>query len=638
MISEMGFVFIVLAVTTVCFVIPRFRSDLVAVCSLLALTVTGLLTVPEALAGFSNSVVIMIAALFVVGEGIFQTGLAQRAGQVLAKLTGNSEFRLMFLMMVLVALLGAFMSNTGTVAILMPIVVSLCLQMRMHPSKVLMSLAFLSSMGGTLTLIGTAPNLIASEILQEYGYGALSFFDFTGIGVIVLAVGFAFLYGVGRKWLDRPIGGTDTKSDRFDGSVLLDEYEASVYVHALRIPTAHSVNGRALKELRWPERYGVTILEVLRRDAAGGRFRFPARPGFHKMTAGPHLRLQEGDVIIAYGKRSDVERLAEVESLAVIHANGSIDSGGPAVASDANDAGGIKAHWLRPENARLAEVILTPRSRLINRTIHEVGFREKYGLTVLAIMPAQKAPKLPSPGEKLHYGDSLLVHGKWKDIDLLAGEKSDTVVLRHAPTSEAEKADPVRQWIAAFILLGMIVTLAFEWLPTVVATIAAAILMLLSGCIRQTDHAYRSIHWQTVILIACMLPLATALDKTGGVSFFAESLVTGLGSFGPLVVMVGLYAVTSLLGLFISNTATAVLPLPVAVMTAEQLAVSPLPLVMAVAYSASMSFATPVSTPPNAMVMAAGKYRFFDFVKVGLPLQVIVGVTIILLLPLFFPF
>ncbi|WP_158318634.1 SLC13 family permease [Halalkalibacter akibai] len=290
------------------------------------------------------------------------------------------------------------------------------------------------------------------------------------------------------------------------------------------------------------------------------------------------------------------------------------------------------------EQGHLAEVILTPRSRLLNQTITQVQFREKYGLTVLAMKHQFKEAIKTKANEKLLYGDSILVHGKWKDINLLSAEKNDTVVLKSAAEETDLAHQTNRSLIAGIILIGMLLFMVFEWLPAVVSIVIAAVLMIFTGCVRQTDQAYSSINWQTVILIACMLPMATALENTGGVTFMSEGLISMLGGVGPIAVLIGLYAITSAFSQFISNTATAVLLFPVAILTAEQMSVSPVPMVMAVAFSASMAFATPVATPPNAMVMAAGKYTFLDFVRVGIPLQILIAIVAVLLLPLFFPF
>ena len=266
MISDMQLVFLILIVTTICFLVPRFRADLVSVSALLALLLTGLITVPEAFAGFSNSVVIMVAALFIVGEGVFQSGLAQKAGDLLVRQSRNSEWKLTIFMLILVAVLSGFISNTGTVAILLPVVASLCRQMHIHPGKLLIPLAFASSMGGALTLIGTAPNLIASQSLAEAGYGELTFFSFAPIGLMMLATGIIYLWFVGRRLLDKPVEKESGKASTFDAAELIEQYGAADYVFSIKIPSGSELIGQAVKELHMPRKYNIRLLEVIKKE------------------------------------------------------------------------------------------------------------------------------------------------------------------------------------------------------------------------------------------------------------------------------------------------------------------------------------------------------------------------------------
>jgi len=578
---------------------------------------TGVLTVSEALSGFSSTVVIMLAALFIVGEGIFQTGLAAKAGNLLVRVTGNSEFKMLVFVKLKVAALGCFISNTGTVAILMPVVVSLCRKMHVHPGKLLMPLAFGASMGGALTLIGTAPNLLARDALINHGYPGLSFFDFTPVGLIILFTGIAYMWLIGRRLLDKPYDAKLKVADTINVSELLRQYQIDEKLHYIQVPNDHEIVGKRLEELKWPSLYHVTVLEVQKKEETK-MFPFPSKASFIQVVAEPAYVLEAGDMLLLYADDASMQRLLQEMDLEVI----------------SRDL--VEGLHIKEEN--IAEVILTPQSRLINRTLKDIHFRDKYGLTVLAIKHQYQNPKRSSVSDKLRYGDAMLVYGKWENIDLLASEKSDLVVISRKMTAPETPVKPLRAFLASGILLGMMVMLVLEWIPAVITVLIAGLLMILTGSIRSADQAYRSVSWNIVILIACMLPMATALENTGGVAFIADAITSALGEAGPVAVMAGLYLVTSLFGLFISNTATAVLFLPVAILAGQEIGVSPLPLVMAVTYAASMSFATPVSTPPNAMVMAAGKYSFLDFMKVGIPLQLIIGLVVILVLPLFFPF
>ena len=617
MFSEMQLVFIILLVTTVSFAVPKFRSDLVALCSLLALFLTGLISLPEALAGFSSTVVVMLAVLFVVGEGISQTGLAGKAGSFLVKVTGNSEYRMLFFVILLVAMLGSFISNTGTVAILMPVVVSLCMKMDIHPGKLLMPLAFGASMGGTLTLIGTAPNLLARDALISQGFQGLSFFDFTPIGLIIVLTGILYMWLIGRRLLDKPYEEKSKVADSMNVSELLYQYNIDDNLHYVKVPMEHPIVGKTLKELKWPSQYNVTVLKA-RRDSNSRAPSFLVGSDTSVILAEPSYTLEGDDILLLYAKPSSLLRFLEELHLET-------------VCRDEVDG-------LPIQDPNIAEVILTPQSKFINQSLRDILFRDKYGLTVLAIKRRYQNAKLPSSQDKLHYGDAMLVYGKWKNIDMLAKERSDLVVIRHETTAPETPFNPIRALLAGIILLCMIVMLVVEIIPAVVTVIIAGLFMVLTGSVGNTEQAYRSINWNIVFLIACMLPMATALENTGGVAFLADNITGTLGEMGPVAVMIGLYLLTSLFGIFISNTATAVLFLPVAILAARELGVSPLPFVMAVTYASSMSFSTPVSTPPNAMVMVAGKYSFFDYMKVGIPLQILVGVVVLAVLPIFFPF
>ena len=617
MFGEMELVFLILLATTVCFALPKFRSDLVALCSLLALFLTGVINVSEALAGFSSTVVVMLAVLFIVGEGVSQTGLAGKAGNLLVKITGNSEFKMLVFVKLMVAILGCFISNTGTVAILMPVVVSLSMKMNIHPGKLLMPLAFGASMGGALTLIGTAPNLLARDALINHGFPGLSFFDFTAVGLIILGTGILYMWFIGRKLLDKPYEKKSKIADTINVSELLCQYNIDENLHHVQVPVGHGIVGKTLKELKWSSRFNVTVLKVRKKTAAKA-LAFLSGSGFSQVLAEPSYMLEAEDILLLYADNTSLQGFLEETKLEIISRD--------------------LVEGLHIQDENIAEVILTPQSNLVNQSLRDINFRDKYGLTVLAIKCRYQKARLPLGEDKLQYGDAMLVYGKWKDIDLLAKEKSDLVVICHETTAPETAFKPICAILAGAVLLYMIVMLVFEWIPAVMTVIIAGLLMILTRSVRNTDQAYRAVNWNIVILIACMLPMATALENTGGVAFIADGITNALGDAGPIAVMAGLYIMTSIFGVFISNTATAVLFLPVAILAAQEVGVSPLPFVMAVTYASSMSFSTPVSTPPNAMVMVAGKYKFLDYMKVGIPLQLIVGLVVILVLPLFFPF
>ena len=482
MFSDMQLVFVILLATTVCFAIPKFRSDLVALCSLLALFLSGVINVSEALAGFSSTVVIMLAVLFIVGEGISQTGLAGKAGSLLVRLTGNSEFKLLLFVQLMVALLGSFISNTGTVAILMPVVVSLSMKLNIHPGKLLMPLAFGASMGGTLTLIGTAPNLLARDALINHGFPGLSFFDFTPVGLIILFTGIIYMWFVGRKLLDKPYEKKSKVADTVNVSELLRQYRIDESLHYVQVPAGNGIVGKTLKELMWPSKFNVTVLKMRKKAASKPLSFIPglSGTGFTQMLAEPAHALEAEDILLLYADAASLKRLLE-------------DTGLAALSRDA-----VEDLHIQDEN--IAEVILTPQSNLTNQSIKDIRFREKYGLTVMSIKRRNQSAKLPSAKDEFQYGDAMLVYGKWKDLDLLAKETSDLVVIRRE-TAEPETAfKPIKAILAGAVLLWMIVFLVFEWIPAVMTIIIAGLFMILTRSVRNTDQAYRAVNWNIVIL------------------------------------------------------------------------------------------------------------------------------------------
>lgn len=608
--------FAILLITTIFFMIGKFRADLVAMCSLLALVLTGIITTNEALAGFSNSIVIMIAGLFIVGAGIFRTGLARTAGNYLLKFAGDSEVKLLLLLMVLVATLSAFMSNTGTVAVLMPVVISLALGMKKSPALFLMPLAFASSLGGVLTLIGTPPNLIVSQILADNGYERLAFFDFTPVGVVALFTGILFLMTVGKRLLPKGDPKEEFRSQRNTSATqLADFFHISDQLYRVKVQPLSAMIGKKLADLKLPMEYRVSVIHIERRNGEKALL-----AGVQKIAATSQTIIKENDVLYVQGTSENVEQFKKDYFLRTNKEE---------QASPAN---------LVSKEFGVAEVLLTPHSSFINSTIADLHFREKYNLNILGINRKGKFQLKNWAKQTLKFGDALLVQGKWTDLELLAKETDDVVVLGQTKEQASMAAASGKAPIAGAIMLGMLVMMTFEIVPAVTAVLIAAVLMILTGCLRNMEDAYGKINWESVVLIAAMLPMATALEKTGGVLFLSELIIQSLGGYGPIALMAGFYFMTMLFSQFISNTATAVLFAPIAITTAINVGASPYPFLMAVTVAASMAFATPVASPTNALVMTAGGYKFSDFVKVGVPLQIVIWIVMMVTIPYFFPF
>lgn len=610
----------ILIIAAIFFMSGKVRSDLVAICSLLLLLIFHILTPEEGLSGFSNSVVIMMIGLFVVGGAIFQTGLAKMISGRLLKLSGKSELRLFLLVMLATAFIGAFVSNTGTVALMLPIVVSMAASAGANVRRLLMPLAFASSMGGMMTLIGTPPNLIIQDALIGAGYEPLSFFSFLPVGLVCLAVGILVLLPATKWFLSGKMADDSRVASRGKSlTQLTREYDLTGNLFRLRVEDGSPVVGRSIAQLDMRREHGVNILEIRREKSHQG-------PLLHSVTQlyTPDTVLEADDILYVSGDRERVARMASLLHLRLM--------------GDENVA--HKGEGLAFYDLGIAEIVLMPSSRMINRTVKEVDFRRSFHVNVLAIRRKKEYIRQHIGSEKMHSGDVLLVQGSWEDIARLSKEEDNWVVLGQ-PLDEAAKVTlDYKAPLAAAIMVLMVAMMVFDFFPVepVTAVMIAAVLMVLTGCLRSVEAAYKTINWETIVLFGAMLPMSLALEKTGVSRLLSDALVSGIGGYGPIVLLAGIYFTTSLMTMFISNTVTAVLMAPIALQSAVHAGVNPVPFLFAVTVGASMCFASPFSTPPNALVMPAGQYSFADYIKVGLPLQIIMGLVMVAVLPLLFPF
>ena len=613
---------IILGVSAILFVQGRIRSDIVALCSLLCLMVFGILGPEQALSGFSNSIVVMMVGLFVVGGAIFRTGLAKMIGGRIVKMAGKSELRLLVLTMLVTAGIGAFVSNTGTVALMLPILVSLAADGGIQTRRLLMPMAFASSMGGMLPLIGTPPNLVVNNQLQEAGLEGLGFFSFTPIGIVCIVTGVLALNPLSRKFLGERGEEPQYEAKGKSLSQLIDEYQIIGNLYRLRVLEDSELTEHPLHDLHIPDRYHVNIVEVRRRHS--GRHSFLQTVS--QTMAGSDTRVKKADVIYVMGEFEDVDRFARDFGAVMINRK------------TPEDTDSMLRSKLKFDEIGIAEMLLMRNSDLINTPVKASGLRAKYGGNILAIQRDNHYLFHNLKDVKLQYGATLLIQGTWADIARLSEKTFEWVVVGQ-PLAEASKVTLTHKApLAAGIMILMIVAMVFNWVPAVAAVLIAAVLMVLCGCLRNVQEAYKTINWESIVLIAAMLPMSLALEKTGASEAISHGLVAGLGGFGSMALLAGIYFTASLLTMFISNTATAVLLAPIAVQSAVSMGISPYPLLLAVSVGTSMCFASPFSTPPNALVMPVGKYTFMDYVKVGVPLQVIMGLVMVVVIPLFFPF
>lgn len=599
---------IILALSAILFVSGKMRSDLVAVCSALALVLTGVLTPEEALAGFSSPIVIMMTGLFVVGGGIFSTGLAKRIGTGILGLAGTSETRLFILLMLTTAVVGAFVSNTGTVALMLPIVVSMARGAGLSPSRFLMPLAFAGSMGGMLTLIGTPPNLIVRDALVGAGYEPLGFFSFTPIGIVCIVVGTVLLLPLSRRFLKGRIASASTRSGK-SLQQLTEEYKLAQDLHCLQISENSSMVGHTLKELDVRRHYGITILEVRRSSLQGKALR-----KLEQFAMG-NERLIVGDVLYATGTVEQIDHFASELQLSEVE-------------TSRNEGGGTLNFY----DVGMAEILVLPASTLVGQTVEQTGFRSTYGLNVLGIRRHTSYLLDDLKDQRIHASDIVLVQGRWSNITKLNGRDGQEWVILGQPLEQAAKVTlDYKAPLAALIMVLMVVLMAFDFIPIapVTAVMLAAVAMIFTGCLRSVEAALKTINWESIILFGAMLPMSTALEKTGSSQLISQSLVDVVGGHGGMLLIACVYVVTSLMTFFISNTVTAVLMAPIALQAAQAEGLNAVPVLLAVTVAASMCFASPFSTPPNALVMSAGGYKPIDYIKVGLPLQVVIGIVMV---------
>ena len=590
------------------FIIGKPRMDVVALLVLVALPLTGVLDLQQTLAGFSDANVILIAALFVIGDGLVRTGIAYRLGDWLVAKAGSSETRLLILLMLAVAGLGSVMSSTGVVAIFIPVVLGVAARLRIAPARLMMPLAFAGLISGMLTLVATPPNLVVHAELRRAGLDGFGLFDLTPIGLAVLVLGIGYML-IARRWLVRIEAGGNAEPPRLTLADLAERYRLSERERRLQVRVDSPLANQVLNELQLRRDHGINVIAIERRQ----------RLRTLLLMASGNTLLEPGDVLLVDIASPTIGLLGSYQALGLEpmplpHSYFSLHS-----------------HELG-----LAEVALPPESQLPGKTIQELGFRSRHKLNVVGLRRQGQALGGVLVDEKLKASDTLLVAGAWRDIHRLQGLSRDFLVLS-LPAEVAEVAPAARKAPYALLSLAVMVLLMVSGLvPNVQAALIACLLMGAFRCI-DLDSAYRAIHWPTLILIVGMLPFAQALQQTGGVELAVQGLVGGLGDAGPRLILASLFALTAVIGLFISNTATAVLMAPVAIATAQALDVSPLPFAMTVALAASAAFMTPISSPVNTLVLGPGQYRFGDFVRIGVPFTLLVMMVSVALVPLIFP-
>ncbi len=777
---EIAIVFAITALAVLLFITEWVRVDLVALLVMGSLALTGVITPSEALSGFSNPAVVTVWAILILSAGLSRTGVAGIIGRPVLRLGGNSEIKIILVIMLMVGALSGFMNSIGVAALFLPVVLDIAKRTDIPPSKLLMPLAFAALMGGLTTLIGTPPNILISEVMRSASLIPFGMFDYTPIGVIVLISGVIFVVLLGRSLLPRRDieretmhGGQEDFIELYDlqdsmdvvylpddsslagrtlgksklGSILglnviaiirdgqtqlapdadtvlqprdrllvegnmeqltelighqhLVVEQDKISLEKLISPEIEMVEleitpksflvNRTLRQANFRQRFGVIVLAIRRAEDI---FRtniekIPLQAGDKLLVQGEQTQLetihQEKDLLVspphavgAYrleerlmmvrlpedstlvGKSLTDSRLGNAYGLGVLsiirdgrsnlmpEPNERLQAGDTLLVKgtreDLGTVDGIQTLRIDTEpipefsdietaEVGLEEAVLSPHTTLVGKTLREIHFRTKYGLSVLAIWREGHAFRANLGEMALRFGDALLLYGARNRIRVL-GSDPDFLVL----TEEAQEAPRTNKAILAVLIMAIVlVPVIMGLVPIAIMVVVGVALMVLTGCLTM-DEAYRAIEWKAVFLIAGMIPLGIAMEVTGAASFMATGMVDLIGAYGPTVVMAGLYILTSLASQVMPNPAVAVLLAPVALNTASNLGVSPYPLAMTVAVAASAAFLSPIGHPANLLVMGPGGYRFSDYIKLGLPLTLVILIVVILVMPIFWPF
>lgn len=606
----------ILVITIALFVWGKFTPDIVALLSMISLFLTGILDAKETLSGFSNPTVIMIAALFIIGEGLSQTGWTALAGKKFVEWAGKSIPKLLVIVSLGSGVLSGFVSNTGTVATLMPLTISSAWSIGTLPSKMLMPVAFGSNTGGLLTLTGTPPNIIVSNALVESGYEGFSFFEFGLIGLPLLIIALIYFRYIGFKLL--PKNKTNNKPVDIETTFhkWIEAYKIDGDYYRLRVRSISPLLETKIGIWNFEKDYGVSILRIKRRHPNPLKgvpqfVEFPDNKTFFKYH----------DIITVKGETEDINRLMIKFRLGLLPLEPVTDE--------------LK-HNLVNQEVGMTEVIVNPNSILVGRKYKLGDYFKRYGIQLLAASRNNKP--LLQKEIQVKVGDSFLLRGSWENIESLK-EQHENLVICGSPEGMAKNIDNLnsKSYIALGALILMIVLLVFKVVPGAMAALICGGVVLLTGCVPMSK-AYKGISWTSVVMIAAMIPMGIALQKTGTAQLVANALVQYLGSISPVMLLGGIFILTTTFSQVINNSATAVLMAPIAVLAASSLNISPEPFMIVVAISASTAFLTPVGTTTNAMVMSAGGYKFMDYLKVGAPLLLVFFIISLILVPIIWPF
>jgi di/tricarboxylate transporter len=587
----MTITFIILAVAILLFLSDRLRPDLVALLVMLALGLSGVLTAQETFSGFSRSAVIAIIAIFVLAEGLRRTGITDKLGEVLIRLGGKREGTLVFTVTLAGALLSLFMNNIAAASVLMPAISGAARKAGVSPSRLLMPLAFGTILGGMATLL-TTTNILVSGILREHGLAGFGLLDFAPVGLPIVILGTLYMAILGRRWLPAQAH-PEPPSVPLSDDDLQGVYRLNERLIRGRVFAASTLAGQTVRQSQLREKYKLNLVAVQH----GGRM---------IETIPPELELKAGDILHMIG-RLELIPVPELETLLELISETTLPS------------------------MALVEVVLTPRSPLVGQTLREVHFREKYGMNVLAIWRAGRPYRTGHGEMPLQFGDALLLQGPAARIPILQTEPELLVLVGRTVPVDRRKA-----LLAALVMLATLTAAALSSFSTGEIMLTGALAMVLIG-ILDMDQAYRAVEWKSVFLVAGMLPLGTALAKTGAAALLGNTLMNVLGQNGVMILLAGLVGLTILFTQVMNGAAVAAIMAPIGIQIGQMVGADPRTLAMAIALATSVAFITPLGHPVNVLVMGPGGYKFTDYAKVGFLLTLIVFAVILVFLPIFWP-
>ena len=582
---------VILAITIGLFISGKLRTDLVAICSLTALLVLGLIAADQALLGFANQATAAIAAMFVVSAGLVHTGLVQWVAGGLDRLAGKGEWRLILVLCVVVAALSAFLVNTATVAIFIPVAIALAKNRKIPASRVLIPLSFASQFGGVCTIIGTSTNMLVNGIGISRGIQPFGFFEFAPLGVIMVAAGIVYLVVTSRWLLPKRAGEAEH----------VDKYRLADYLAELQVLGNSSLVGKTWEQSKITRLTTIQLSNLMREGRAVAR---PVR-----------TKIRPGDLLLLYGHMDQIMAMEHEYGLELMkHVR-------------------VRDHQLGSHETQLVEVLIPPHSNLIGNTLQTSDFFRRYKATILAIQRRGKILRDRLPDIELNSGDTLLIQGHRDDVSRFMSS-ANVIVTNELTERYIRKGKAVA---ALLVMLAIIGLAAFNVFSIMVAAIIGAVGMVLTRCIT-LEEAYKAIDWKIIFLLGGIIPLGLAMEQNGAVLWLADRVLQPLLAYGPTALLAATYITAAVLTEAMSNNAAAATLAPIAISLAGLMNVDPRPFLVAITFAASTSFATPVGYQTNTMVYSPGGYHFTDFTRIGVPLNIVFWILAMLVIPLIWPF